>query len=77
MRLGELKQGPEARQQARKGRQGRREFTKGGLVKGGLAIVLQQITHKLLNPPLQSPPLWTPEAAAAVSASEAQHLVLT
>ena len=55
-----------------------REFTKGGLVKGGLAICVFPLRScgtwgsvffckmkhvYLLNPPLLNPPLWTPEVA--------------
>ena len=47
-----------------------REFTKGGLVKVSLEIMIIMImmirniiliTHNLLTPPLLNPPLWTPE----------------
>ena len=33
-----------------------REFTKGGLCKGGFSNSRIMITHKLLNPPLLNPP---------------------
>ena len=53
-----------------------REFTKGGLIKGGLAMYVLSlyhhcqcivgnngimITHTLLSPPLSNPALWTPD----------------